>query len=83
MTNLERTLIEKIRHLPPEKQRDMLNYAETLEEPSDNKVKEVATIWDEIDRIAKEIPAEEQEEMPHDSSVNLDHYLYGAPKRAR
>ncbi len=44
MTNLEKILIEKIRHLPPEKQRDMLEFAETLSEAEE--IREVTTIWD-------------------------------------
>ena len=29
------------------------------------------------------IPQEEVDAMPHDGSLNLDHYLYGLPKRER
>ena len=32
-------------------------------------------------RIAKEAPANELEKLPKDGAANLDHYLYGAPKR--
>lgn len=34
-----------------------------------------------IAEIAAKVPAEEWERVPKDASVNLDHYLYGAPKR--
>ena len=33
------------------------------------------------DRIAAEVPASELEKLPTDGGQNLDHYLYGAPKR--
>jgi hypothetical protein len=33
------------------------------------------------DRIAKEAPASELDKLPKDGGKNLDHYLYGAPKR--
>jgi hypothetical protein len=33
------------------------------------------------DRIAKEAPKAELEKLPKDGGKNLDHYLYGAPKR--
>jgi hypothetical protein len=33
------------------------------------------------DRIAKEAPANELDKLPKDGGKNLDHYLYGAPKR--
>ncbi len=32
-------------------------------------------------RIAKEAPASELEKLPTDGAKNLDHYLYGAPKK--
>jgi hypothetical protein len=34
-----------------------------------------------VDRIEKEVPASELEKLPTDGGQNLDHYLYGAPKR--
>jgi hypothetical protein len=33
------------------------------------------------DSIAKEAPATELDKLPKDGGKNLDHYLYGAPKR--
>ncbi len=33
------------------------------------------------DRIAKEAPSSELEKLPRDGGENLDHYLYGAPKK--
>ena len=38
-------------------------------------------IWEKIIEIANQIPDEEMAKIPPDASVNLDHYLYGAPKR--
>ena len=37
-------------------------------------------IWDEIDRIASEIPDSEWAKVPTDLAKNLDHYLYGRRK---
>ena len=34
-----------------------------------------------VDRIAKEAPTAELEKLPKDGGENLDHYLYGAPKK--
>jgi hypothetical protein len=31
--------------------------------------------------VILEVPAEAWEELPKDGSRNVDHYLYGAPKR--
>src|SRR5262249_32167294 len=38
-------------------------------------------IWERIMEAAKAIPEEEWKRLPADASVNIDHYLYGAPKR--
>jgi hypothetical protein len=37
-------------------------------------------IWDVIAEIGDSIPKEEWDKVPDDLSINLDHYLYGAPK---
>lgn len=38
-------------------------------------------IWEVAEEIGRSIPPEEWEKVPKDLSINLDHYLYGAPKR--
>ena len=38
-------------------------------------------IWEVIDEIMKDVPEEELRGLPADGAENLDHYLYGAPKR--
>jgi len=38
-------------------------------------------IEDVITELAREVPKEEWEKVPSDLSQNLDHYLYGGPKR--
>lgn len=40
-----------------------------------------ASIEEVLESIAAEIPDEEWEKLPADLSYNLDHYLYGAPKK--
>lgn len=37
-------------------------------------------IWEVIDELSREIPEEEWAKIPSDASVNLEHYLHGAPK---
>lgn len=37
-------------------------------------------LWQRIADRANAIPDEELAKIQHDSAVNLDHYLYGAPK---
>lgn len=36
--------------------------------------------WERILELGASIPKEELEKVPTDLSINLDHYLYGAPK---
>jgi hypothetical protein len=38
-------------------------------------------IWEEIPELMQGVPQEEWDRLPRDGAVNLDHYLYGAPKR--
>jgi hypothetical protein len=33
-----------------------------------------------IEEIQAQVPAEEWDKLPHDGSINHDHYLYGSPK---
>lgn len=37
-------------------------------------------VWERVVEIGARIPREEWEKVPDDLSMNLDHYLYGAPK---
>jgi len=38
-------------------------------------------IEDQLAELAKEVPQEEWDLLPDDLSENLDHYLYGFPKK--
>jgi hypothetical protein len=38
-------------------------------------------IWEEIVELMQDVPEEEWANLPADGSVNLDHYLYGAPRQ--
>ena len=40
-------------------------------------------IWEVAAEIRKSIPAEEWAKLPVDGAEQLDHYLYGAPKRPK
>lgn len=37
-------------------------------------------IWEKIAELGREIPPEEWAKIPRDASINLEHYLYGAPR---
>jgi hypothetical protein len=38
-------------------------------------------IWDIAEEVGASIPEEEWDKLPEDASINLDHYLYRAPKK--
>jgi Arc/MetJ-type ribon-helix-helix transcriptional regulator len=38
-------------------------------------------IWEVVDDLRKNIPPEEFAKLPKDGAEQLDHYLYGSPKR--
>ncbi len=84
MTNLEEIIINKVHSFPPEKQQKILEYAESLDETVDAETQSKRqTIWAKVKDIIEEIPDEEWEELPPDGSINVDHYLYNAPKKTK
>jgi hypothetical protein len=38
-------------------------------------------VWERIAELAKHVPEEALRDLPMDGASELDHYLYGAPKR--
>jgi plasmid stability protein len=38
-------------------------------------------LWRQLVEIGDNLPEEEKARLPADASVNLDHYLYGAPRK--
>jgi len=83
--NLEDQLIDKVRALPANKQQEALRLLETLvsgasDEPNGRGV-DRRPIWEVVDEINAALPADTWENVPTDGSINLDHYLYGAPKQ--
>ena len=37
--------------------------------------------WEVIQDIMKDVPDEELEKLPKDGAAEIDHYIYGTPKR--
>ena len=83
MTNLEQTIIEKVHAFPPEKQKKLLDYAETLEDEKVVEETEHQTIWEMVKEFAEEVPKEAWDELSTDGSINVDHYLYGHKKKTK
>lgn len=67
-------ITEKVKVLSAEQQEKVLEFVETLDAPK-------KTIWDKLDERLRNVPQEEFAELPADASANLDHYLYGSPKK--
>ncbi len=83
--NLEDQLIDKVRALPPNKQQEALRLLDNLAgdasaEPNGTGLNR-RPIWEVVDEINAGLPADTWENVPTDGSINLDHYLYGAPNR--
>jgi hypothetical protein len=83
--NLEDRLIDKVRALPPNKQQEALRLLDTLSsgpssEPNGTDAAR-RPIWELVYQINAGLPADTWDNAPTDGSINLDHYLYGAPKQ--
>ena len=71
-------IYEKVKSLPPESQKEALEFVEKL---ARRKTETRLRIFEKIDEIVAEKPKEIWSEVPTDSSVNVDHYLYGTDKK--
>ena len=65
---------DRIRNLPVEQQKRVLEYIEGIGKPH-------RTLMEIVREIKESIPDEVLEQLPRDGSLNHDHYLYGAPKK--
>lgn len=83
--NLEDQLIDKVRALPPNKQKEALRLLDTLASRSGSEPHGTGLdrrpIWEIIEEVNAGLPADTWENVPTDASINLDHYLYGALNR--
>ena len=77
-TEVIETIFAKVKTLPLEQQQEVLDFVEELTGANSQPDR---TIWQEIREIVQDVPDEEWERLPRDGSANLDHYLYGAPKK--
>lgn len=75
--NLENTILDQARALSEDEQREVLTFIEKLKRRQPAR----QTIWERLDERLSKLPPETFEDIPLDASENLDHYLYGAPKR--
>lgn len=75
--NIRQAVIEKLALLSLDKQRQALDFIEELARSEPPRSKFSAMFED----AAKDVPPEAWDEVPPDASSNIDHYLYGAPKK--
>ncbi|MGH9971712.1 MAG: hypothetical protein ACREBG_28495 [Pyrinomonadaceae bacterium] len=83
--NLEDQLIDKVRALPPSKQQEALRLLDTLASQPGSESQGTGDqrrpIWEIVEEVNAGLPADTWENVPTNGSINLDHYLYGAPKQ--
>ena len=81
--NLEKTIQEKVKSLPLEKQQRVLSVVEEmlLEKEVAQARFPVRPLWEIAEEISAQVPLEEWEKLPADGAEQHDHYLYGSPKR--
>lgn len=83
VANLENTIQEKVRALPPEKQQRVLSMVEEMlseEEVTQGRLT-ARPLWEIAEEISSQVPLEEWEKLPADGAEQHDHYLYGSPKK--
>jgi len=83
--NVEEQLIDRVRALSPTKQQEALRLLDTLageasSEPNGTGV-DRRPIWEIVEEVNAGLPTDTWDDVPTDGSINLDHYLYGAPKQ--
>ncbi len=75
--DLTQIVTEKMQGLPIEEQQKVVEFVETL-----GKEKRKNLLAKIQERVAK-LSDETLERLPLDGAENLDHYLYGSPKKAK
>lgn len=50
-------------------------------EPLDDTSPEDQPIWEAIEELRRHVPPEEFLKLPKDGAAQIDHYIYGSPKR--
>jgi hypothetical protein len=75
--DLTQIVTEKMQVLPIEEQQKVVEFVQTL-----GKEKRKSLIEKINERVSK-LSVETLERLPVDGAENLDHYLYGSPKKAK
>jgi len=75
--DIQQAVNEKLALLSLDKQQQVLAFTEELAQQESSG----QTLWDMMQECIRDIPPEAFDDFPSDGALNLDHYLYGAPKR--
>jgi len=85
MTTLLTKALDRVRDLPEDEQdrvaRLILNEVEALGKENGEGEPQHKPFWERIVERSKEVPDDVWEELPGDGAAEIDHYLYGSPKR--
>lgn len=82
-------LSQELEQAPESLVEEILDFCLFLKQRKQTKVNNQATetkpngILDLLNRVKEiqaQVPTEEWDKLPHDGSINHDHYLYGSPK---
>ena len=73
--DLTQIVTEKMQGLPLEEQQKVVEFVDSLSTPKKQ------TLLEKLAVISGRVPDEVWETLPADGAENIDHYLYGAPKR--
>ena len=77
--NLENTIQEKVKSLPPEKQQRVLSMVEEMLSEKETQDRDaVRPLWEIAEEISSQVPLEEWEKLTADGAEQHDHYLYGS-----
>ncbi len=80
-TEIAQTIFEKLKILSLDEQQEILEIVE--KKVSVSQKKDSRPIWEVIAEISSRVPDEEWAKLPTDGAENIDHYLYGAPKKQK
>lgn len=73
-TNFKEKIDERLESMSVDDQAKVWNFVESL-------TPQKRTPWQLWQEHLKEIPEDEWKDVPADASLNVDHYLYGTPKK--
>jgi hypothetical protein len=73
--DLAQIVAEKMQVLPIEEQQKVVEFVDLLSKPKKQ------TLLEKLVVISSRVPDEVWEKVPADGVENIDHYLYGSPKR--